>query len=134
MKKLMIVLALMFTVMISSAQIATIDIPKGTSYYNYPTDVTLTNNTQKYFVFNIQSDNYTAQAFIVHLDSLAGNMTSCAVNLSGRVSNQTATWTSIGTITWGGTTADTTIIYLNATESAFRQFKLNFTGGGTGTP
>jgi hypothetical protein len=133
MKKLFFVLALMFAFAISEAQIATINVPKGNTYVEYTTDVVLTDAVVKYFVFNAPQDYYTAQSFIVHLDSLAGNMTSCTVALLGRISDQTATWTSIGSIKWGSTTADTTIIYVNATENGYRQFKLSFTGAGTGT-
>ena len=137
MKKLFIISFLiavaLFACNPSSAQIATLNMPKGNTYIEYTTDVTLTNNVAQYFQINAPQDWYTAQSYIVHLDSLAGNMTSCAVVLAGRVSDQTSTWTTIGTVTWGSTTADTTIIYLNATENQYRQFKLTFTGAGTGT-
>jgi len=57
-----------------------------------------------------------------------------AVALTGRKSDQTSTWTAIGsTINWKGTTSDTTIILSNTTENGYRQFKLTFTGTGTGT-
>jgi len=134
MKKLTIFIALMFAfVAISKAQIATINMGKGVTYTEYTTDVTLTNNVAQYFLFYPQTDYYTAQNFIVHLDSLSGNHTNMACVLAGRVSDQTSTWTTIGTVNWAGTTSDTTIIYTNATENAYRQFKLTFTGTGTGT-
>lgn len=133
MKKIIFVLALMFAFAISEAQIATITIPEGKTYTEYTTDVTLTNTTAQYFLFNISSPWYTAQDYIVHLDSLTGTHTNIACVLAGRVSDQTSTWTTIGTVNWAGTTSDTTIIYANTTENAYRQFKLTFTGTGTAT-
>ena len=133
MKKIMIFLALMFAVAISNAQIATINVPRGNTYTEYTTDVTLTNNVAKYFQFNISTDYYAAPTYIVHLDSASGNHTNVACVLAGRVSDQTSTWTTIGTVNWAGTTADTTIIYSSSTEVPYRQYKLTFTGTGTGT-
>lgn len=133
MKKIMIFLALMFAVAISNAQIATITIPRGNTYTEYTTDVTLTNTAAKYFQFNISTDYYAAPTYIVHLDSASGNHTNVACVLAGRVSDQTSTWTTIGTVNWAGTTADTTIIYSSSTEVPYRQYKLTFTGTGTGT-
>ena len=134
MKRIIFLIALMFAVAaISEAQIATLNMPKGNTYLEYTTDVTLTNTTAKYFQINAPQDWYTAQSYIVHLDSASGNHTNVACVLAGRVSDQTSTWTTIGTVNWGGTSADTTIIYLNATENQYRQFKLTFTGTGNGT-
>jgi hypothetical protein len=136
MKKLIFILSLIAVVMAcnpSQAQIATLYMPKGDTYLEYVTDVTLTNTTAKYFQIVAPQNWYTAQSYVVHLDSLSGNHTNVACVLAGRVSDQTSTWTTIGTINWAGTTADTTIIYLNATENQYREFKLTFTGTGTGT-
>lgn len=117
----------------ASAQIATINVPRGNTYAEYTTDVTLTNDVAKYFQFNISTDYYAAPTYIVHLDSASGNHTNVACVLAGRVSDQTSTWTTIGTVNWAGTTADTTIIYSSSTEVPYRQYKLTFTGTGTGT-
>jgi hypothetical protein len=133
MKKIILVLALMFAFAISEAQIATLYMGAGKTYLEYTSDVTLTNTTAKYFQFIAPQDWYTAQSYIVHLDSASGNHTKVACLLAGRVSDQTSTWTTISTVNWGCTTADTTIIYLNATENQYREFKLTFTGTGTGT-
>ena len=134
MRKLFVTLALMFAfVAISNAQIATLSIVEPDTYVEYSTNVTLTNTTAQYFIIKAPQDWYTAPCFIVQLDSLTGNNTSVAVNLSGRISDQTSTWTSIATVTWGCTTADTTIISLTGTETAYREYKLLFTPAGTGT-
>jgi hypothetical protein len=140
MKKLIFVLALMFTMVISSAQttITTIYGNSSETYKEYATDVTLTNTTAKALYFNMQPEYYTAVNFIVQLDSATGNHTNVAVALYGRISDQQATWTAIGSaINWlgkgGSDGCDTTILFTNSTEAAYRQYKLLFTGTGTGT-
>jgi hypothetical protein len=140
MKKLIFLFALMFgLVLISNAQttIATLSADKGSTYIQYTTDVTLTNTTAKATYFYFQPDQYTAQNFVVQLDSTGGNHTNVAVALYGRISDQQG-WTAIGSaINWKGVNAsvgaDTTILFANSTEVAYRQFKLLFTGTGTGT-
>lgn len=134
MKRLVLFIALMFTLtVISEAQIATKNLEPGETYWNYPTDVTLTNTTAKYFAINSQSDYYTAQNYVIHLDSASGNHTNVALVLTGMVSSSAASWTTISTINWKGTTSDTTIIYTNATETPYRRYRLTLTGTGTGT-
>jgi peptidoglycan hydrolase-like protein with peptidoglycan-binding domain len=135
MKKLFILIALMFTLaVISNAQIATLypDPATGT-IIDYKTNNTLTNTTAKYFYFYFTPDQYNAQSVVINLDSASGNHTNVAIVLSGRMCDEQA-WTAIGsTINWKGTTSDTTILITNATEVAYRQFKILFTGTGTGT-
>jgi len=140
MKKLFLFVALMFAVAaISEAQTATITPTQtGGTYAEYATDQTLTTTTAKWFLYKFEPVNYTATNYIVQLDSTSGNHTNVAVALYGRISDQQATWTQIGsTINWGGVHAsvgaDTTILFANTTETAYRQFKLLFTGTGTGT-
>jgi hypothetical protein len=133
MKKLIFVLALMFTYVISEAQIATLNIAEPNTYVEYSTDVTLTNTTAKYFLINAGQDQYTAQAYTVNLDSLTGNHTKIAVVLAGQYSDVESTWTTISTTNWGCTTLDTTMTVVNATENGYRRFKVTFTGTGTGT-
>lgn len=134
MKALTLFIALMFAFVISNAQQATV-YPKQTdgTYAEYSTAFTLTNTTAKYMYFFFTPQYYNAQSYIVHLDSLTGTHTNVAVAVYGRL-NSNATWTAIGSaINWKGTTSDTTILFTNATESAYRQFKVLFTGTGTGT-
>lgn len=133
MKRIIFLIALMFAVAaISEAQIATLQMAPTQTYIEYTTNVTLTSTTPQYFLVYSQAPYYTAQAYVVQLDSVSGNHTNMAVAISGRVSDQTSTWTAIGsTINWTGS-SDTTIIFLNATENQYRQFKILFTGTGTG--
>jgi len=140
MKKLIFLIALMFVVTISKAQttITTLYGEAGQTYVEYTTDVTLTNTTAKALYFYLKPDYYTATNFIVQLDSASGNHTNVAVALYGRISSEQATWTAIGSaINWTGVNktvgCDTTILFANTTETAYRQFKLLFTGTGTGT-
>lgn len=134
MRALIMFLALMFTVVISNAQTATLS-PNttGGTYIDYTTDNTLTNTTAKWFQFNFEPDQYVAQNYLVNLDSASGNHTNVAIAVYGRI-NDLQTWTAIGsTINWKGTTSDTTIVFASTTEAAYRQFKVLFTGTGTGT-
>ena len=133
MKRYILLIALMLTVVISNAQITTANLTKGVSYWEYSTDVTLTNTTAKYFIINTQPEWYTAQAYTVNLDSTSGDHTNVAVVLAGQVSDQESTWTTISTTNWTGITSDTTMTVLNATENHYRRFKITFTGTGTGT-
>lgn len=138
MKTLFLFIALMFTFVISNAQTATIKpTVTGGTYAEYTTDVTLTDATAKWFQFNFEPTQYNAQNFVVQLDSLTGNHTNVSVALYGRISDQQG-WTAIGSaINWTGVHrsvgADTTILFTASTETAYRQFKLLFTGTGTGT-
>ncbi len=134
MKKLIAIFAILTLTISVNAQMLTTQLQRGQTYTEVTTDYTLTNTTAKYWQINALMDEMTAQDVIVHLDSLAGDHTNVAVALSGRKSDQTSTWTAIGsTVNWKGTTADTTIIISNTTENGYRQYKLTFTGTGTGT-
>lgn len=134
MKKLIFLIALMLTVVISSAQMLTTNLGSDATYVKVTTDYTLTNTTARYWQINTEPKYYNAQSLVIHLDSASGNHTNMAVALTGRISDVDPTWTAIGsTVNWKGTTADTTIIITNATENVYRQFKLTFTGTGTGT-
>lgn len=137
MKKLFIISFLiavaLFACNPSNAQIATLNVNEPNTYTEYATNVTLTNAVAQYFIINAAHDWYTAQAYTVNLDSLAGNHTNIAVVLAGQYSDQSSTWTTISTTNWGCTTLDTTMTVLNATENGYRRFRVTFTGTGTGT-
>ena len=134
MKKIALLLAFIVGfVMVSEAQLLTTNLIKGQSYAKVATDYTLTNAVAGYWQVNTQPEWYNAQDVMVHLDSASGNHTNVAVQLQGRIDALDA-WANIGSaVNWKGTTADTTIQYTNTTEGAYRQFKLLFTGTGTGT-
>lgn len=134
MRKLALVLALMvgFAFM-SQAQFLTTYKSAGNTSTDITTDYTLTNTTAGYWLIYAGQDYYTAQALIVNLDSASGDHTNVAIQLQGRYTDMDA-WTNIGSAkNWKGTTSDTTIVYLNATENGYRQFKILYTGTGTGT-
>lgn len=133
MKRMILFIALMFTLVISNAQIATLSMAEGETYKAYSTNITLTDAVAQYFIVKSSAPWYTAQAYTVNLDSLTGNHTNIAVVLAGRVSSQNPTWTTISTTNWKNTTLDTTMTVLNATENQYREFKITFTGTGTGT-
>ncbi len=133
MKKLIFVLTFIFAIVTVQAQFKTTTLHSGITYAEYGVDITLTNAVAQWWKVKAPQDWYTAQTVTVQLDSAGGNHTNVAVALYGRVSAQTSTWTAIGSaINWKGTTADTTIIYTNATENLYREFKILYTGTGTG--
>ena len=133
MKKLIFIIALMVIAFGSQAQMLTTTLNMGNSYANVTTDYVLTNTTARYWQINAQPEWYNAQEVVVQLDSTSGNHTNVAVALYGRFSDQIA-WAAIGSAqNWKGTTADTTLVFSNSTENKYRQFKLLFTGTGTGT-
>ena len=135
MKKLFIILSFVvaFTAT-SKAQMLSSYMTPTQTWLDVSTNYTLTNTTAAYWFISAPKDYYTAQAVVVELDSLSGNHTNVAVQLQGRYSSSSATWNNIGSaVNWKGTTADTTIVILNATENGYREFKLLFTGTGTGT-
>jgi len=116
----------------ANAQLITTNL-SGQTYADITTDYTLTNTTPAYWQVNAGQNYYTAQTLVINLDSASGNHTNVAIQLQGRVTDMDA-WTNIGSaINWVGTTADTTIVYTNATENLYRQFKILYTGTGTGT-
>jgi hypothetical protein len=134
MKKIIAIFVIALMAFTAPAQMLTTQLDKGVTYVNVGTDYTLTNTTAAYWQVNAQSDYMTAQDVIVHLDSASGNHTNVALAIYGRKSAQTSTWTAIGSpINWKGTTIDTTIIFSNTTENGYRQYKILFTGTGTGT-
>lgn len=135
MKKIIALFAIMLTLAVTvNAQLTTSVLDKTKTYVEVTTDYTLTNAVAGYWQINAQNDWMTAQDVIVNLDSASGNHTNVAVALYGRKSDQTSTWTAIGSaVNWKGTTSDTTIIISNTTEVGYRQFKVLFTGTGTGT-
>ena len=135
MKKLFIILSLVVAFAATSkAQMLSSYMTPTQTWLDVSTNYTLTSTTPAYWFISAPKDYYTAQVVVVELDSLSGNHTNVAVQLQGRYSSSSATWNNIGSaVNWKGTTADTTIVILNATENGYREFKLLFTGTGTGT-
>lgn len=137
MRKLFLILAVLFGfIAYTNAQIATIYLNENQTYYEYTTDVTLTNTTAQYFEVITPAPWWTTQTVTVDMDSLAGNHTNVNVALTGRDSDLMG-WTAITDVDWDTGNAwastDTTMVVQNATEKAYRRYKVTFTGTGTGT-
>jgi len=135
MKKLFIVLSLVFAVLISNAQMATVYVPVNQTYVAAPTTYVLTDAVTQYLLIKAPQHNVATQDLLVKLDSLTGNHTYIAVGLYGRKFD-TSAWVQIGsTVTWKGTTSshDTTLVISNTTGNRYRDYKVSYTGTGTGT-
>lgn len=116
-----------------SAQMATKSIGLGVSEVRDNTNYTLTNEVAQYWFVKANQKVPTTQDFIVKLDSLSGDHTNVAVQLMGQKSPDKGDWTNIGSaVNWKGTTADTTIVISNATATRYRNYKVVYTGTGTG--
>lgn len=131
MKKILFLIAILFLAVSATAQLATLAIPAGQTYKTYPTTHTITNTTAGYFLYNAIQQVPTTQDYIVRLDSVSGNHTNVAVVLQGQKFPESA-WTTIATVNWKGTTADTTILISNATANRYMNYKVTFTGTGSG--
>lgn len=137
MKKLILILVLVLAFVSAEAQLKTSSIRAGITYVQVTTDYTLTNAVAQYWLVKAPQHYYTAQSLVIQLDSASGDHTNVAIQLQGRLSQAASgqdAWTNIGSaINWKGTTSDTTIVYANATENLYKQFKILYTGTGTGT-
>lgn len=131
MKKILFLIAVLFVAVSATAQLATLAIPAGQTYKTYSTTHTITNTTAGYFLYNAIQQVPTTQDYIVRLDSVSGNHTNVAVVLQGQKFPESA-WTTIATVNWKGTTADTTILISNATANRYMNYKVTFTGTGSG--
>lgn len=137
MKKFLLSLMLvMFTVAVS-AQFATSGCEKPNTYVELSsptsTPYTISNTTAKFWLVKAGQDLASMQDFTVQLDSVSGNHTNVAVAVYGQKSDLKADWTQIGsTVNWKGTTADTIILFSNASAVRYRNFKVVYTGTGTG--
>ena len=131
MKKFLFLIVMLFVTVALSAQLATLAIPAGQTYKIYSTSHNITNTTAGYFLYNAIQQVPTTQDYIVRLDSVSGNHTNVAVVLQGQKFPESA-WTTIATVNWKGTTKDTTILIINATENRYMNYKVTFTGTGSG--
>lgn len=139
MKKLLFTIVLLFSVVVTYAQIASTNIlmPNTFGKIVSPTATAsiykITNTTAGYVIFYAAMNNGSKQDFVIKLDSVSGNHTNVAIDIYGQKSALKGDWTKIGsTINWKGTTADTTIVSSNATFSYYQNFKYVFTGTGVG--
>lgn len=134
MKKLFLLLVLsVLAIGIKAQTSAPVAMQTGTSYLNDKTDYTITNTTVRYCIFLAPQHFKTTQDYVVNLDSVSGNHTNVAVQLQGQKSKLKGDWTNIGSaVNWKGTTADTTIVISNTSANRYRNYRVSFTGTGTG--
>ena len=98
----------------------------------------ITNTTSGYVLFKAPMNNGSKQDFTIKLDSVSGNHTNVAVAIYGQKSAAKGDWTQIGsTVNWTGVltglqSKDTTFTVSNATFVYYQNFKIQFTGTGTG--
>ena len=134
MKKLLLIAILGLFAFVTKAQpMETINIPAGQSLGSSAVDFTLTNAVVRYTLVTAPQNYATMQDFRIELDSLSGNHTNVAVAVFGQKFDSGA-WVAIGSaVNWKGTTADTTIVITNETANRYRNYKIQYTGTGTGT-
>jgi len=120
-----ILLAVLLIGMISYTfgQSATLTLDVNKTYTSYSTDVTVGSGaTVWYKVVGNQHEPCT-QDLEIHLDSISGGTHATTVKLFGTKFG--TTYTQIGsTITWIAQTADTTILFSNATATRYRDYKI----------
>lgn len=134
MKKLISILTVicLFVVSVNAQFLSSSLIKTNTISDNSSLTYSIENAVVGYWYINAPKDYATAQMVSVELDSIAGNHTNVAVQLYGRYNSYSA-WATIGSaVNWTGATADTTFNIVNTTENGYREFKLLFTGTGTG--
>jgi len=133
MKKLIFVLALMFTfAVISEAQDVTIVGQKDQHYFRRTVPLTITNTTAVWYLIKTDATWPTTQHIRIKCDSVSGNHTAIALLLYGRNFDDAA-WTAISsTIVDQGVDATVANTLTNTTETRWRQFKVLLTGTGTG--
>lgn len=93
------------------------------TYLEYNTDVSVGSGATKWFLVIGDQDQPQTQDFVIHLDSISGGTHATTVKLFG--TKLGTTYTQIGsTVTWIASTADTTILFSNATANRYRNYKV----------
>ncbi len=93
------------------------------------------NETDTVWAYTFGIDNLVDQmkSYVrIDLDSVSGTPLT-TVALSGKYFWDDAAWTSISTVSWFGTTGDTTLIIDQSTAKHYRFYKLSHDGDGAGT-
>lgn len=131
MKKIIVLFAFLLLGAVTFAQSGTWYL-NGKTYIKVQTDYTATNTTETWVLFDAPLDYKSTQNIKIEVDSTSGNHTNLAIALYGRVFSGDS-WTQIGsTVNWKGTTSDTTVYIANTSANRYRQYKLGYTGTGTG--
>jgi len=131
MRRLILILALVVVATMVRGQTATFTIPSDGTYIERATDYLLTNTTASWFKIVASKKYNSTQIFTCILDSTSGNHTNIAVSLWGREFD-TSSWTQIGS-TVNSTAGTDTVTIINTSFTAYREFKFNYLGTGTGT-
>jgi len=131
MKKLFVILVLAFVAFAANAQTNTWGM-SGENYILVQTDFTLTATTPRVFIFDARTLDWATKCdYLIQLDSVAGNHSNVAVQLSGS-KFATGAYSTIGSaVNWKGTTIDTTIIISNASSAIWNYYKITVTGTGS---
>jgi hypothetical protein len=139
MKRFIFLLVMVLSFVVVNAQLATKNIVYPSTYGKIvsPTAAAsiykITGTVAGNVVFYAPMARPVTQDLTVKLDSVSGNHTNVAVALFGQKSTLKGDWTAIGSaINWKGTTADTVIVLSNATANRYQNFRVVFTGTGTG--
>ena len=139
MKKIIFLIIALLSVVAIEAQVATsyITFPATAVSLTSPTATAsilkVTNTTVGYWLVKAPMDKGSKQDVAIKLDSVSGNHTNVAVAFYGQKSELKGDWTQIGsTINWKGVSKDTVIVLSNATFNYYQNFKVQYTGTGTG--
>ena len=136
MKKLIFILALVFTIVgTAAAQTASFAaIPASQTMQTIGTDYVLTNTTAQWFLFTAKKDGVTLQDFQVKIDSTTGDHTNIAIKLYGKKFSG-SDWEQIGSTVNSTHTATHTVTSTieNTVYNGYRFYKAEFTPTGTGT-
>ncbi len=116
----------------ATAQTAIINVASGDTFYNLPTDYTLTNTTVSWFRWKMAKDHPSTQDFQVEFSQATGTQTRVDVVLYGRKFSD-SDWVSIGSANWQDGVNDSLVTISNTSINRYREFKSEFTGTGTGT-
>ena len=132
-----IILLLILFIGFAFAQAQTVSVPvvltPGVTYQEVLTDYTLTNTVGRTFKWTMNQHYPTTQDFVVNMDKVSGTLTNVLVTLWGQKSALKNDSTSLGTLNWKGSSADTTGIISVTTENRYRTLFTTFKGTGTGT-
>lgn len=126
MKKLIFLFVCLFAFVAIQAQDVTLRMGSSDkTYLEYNTDKGVGNGADVWYKIIGDQNEPTCQDFICNLDSLKGGAMTTTVKLYG-TKFTTEGWTQIGsTVTWTGSSADTTIVFSNATAARWRDYKFN---------
>jgi hypothetical protein len=131
MKKLFLILGFVIVAVTAYCQTASFSV-KSVMSKDITSNYSLSGTIADTFLFTATKNYYTMQSYNINLDSASGNHTAVATSLYGRIFTTDA-WTQVGsTITWKGTTADTTFKIESTAPNKYNYFMVRLVGTGTG--